>query len=397
MRALIIDDDPFAVQLLARQLEQLGVRAPQVCSSGTAAVDALQVADPPFDLLLVDLNMPGMDGVVFLRHLAHRRFAGGLVLVSGEDERILQSVSRLGQAQRLRVLAALRKPVPLRQLEHALRRLVEAAHEPACGSTRPAYTAAEVTAAIDRGELVNHYQPQVDLASGRIDGVEALVRWNHPRDGLVMPAAFIGAASGEALTRAVLGRALVDLRAWRDAGLDLRMSVNVSMDTLVELAFPDEVVRMAGDARVPVNHLVLEITESQAALEPLALLDISSRLRIKRIGLSIDDFGTGYSSLAQLRDVPFDELKLDRGFVHGVAGDAALRAIVESNLAMARRLGIRSVGEGVEDEADWNSLRALGCDLAQGYLIARPMAAERLLDWAASWRAARAPAPEDER
>jgi EAL domain-containing protein (putative c-di-GMP-specific phosphodiesterase class I) len=184
----------------------------------------------------------------------------------------------------------------------------------------------------------------------------------------------------------VLAAALADARRWRDEGLALRMSVNVSIDNLKSLDFPDRVVRQARDAGIAPEDLVLEITESQAMRDPVALLDIAARLRLKRIGLSIDDFGTGHSSLQKLRDMPFDELKLDRGFVHGAAEDPALHAILQANLDMAQQLGLRTVAEGVEDRADWDCLRALGCDLAQGWFIARPMPANEVPNWVRDWR-----------
>ncbi len=390
MRLLVIDDDAFATALLTRQLAQLGFDDVRTCADGASALALLD--DPAgFDVLLCDLNMPGMDGVQFLRHLARRRFRGALVLISGEDERVVQSVARLAQAHRLRLAGTLRKPVPLESLRGLLATLPQTAGNTVLRPVRKTYDPAKLRQAIFDGRLVAHYQPQVALGSADLVGVEALVRWQHPADGLVYPDQFIADAEAfgliDALADAVLAAALADARRWRDEGLALRMSVNVSIDNLKSLDFPDRVVRQARDAGVAPKDLVLEITESQAMRDPVALLDIAARLRLKRIGLSIDDFGTGYSSLQKLRDMPFDELKLDRGFVHGVAQDLALRAILEANVEMARQLGLRTVAEGVEDRADWDCVRALGCDLAQGWFIARPMPATEIPKWVRDWRA----------
>jgi EAL domain-containing protein (putative c-di-GMP-specific phosphodiesterase class I) len=174
-------------------------------------------------------------------------------------------------------------------------------------------------------------------------------------------------------------------RLWQDAGLRLHLAVNVSMDNLAALEFPDFVAHEADAAGVAASSLVLEVTESRLMKNPLAALDILTRLRLKRIRLSIDDFGTGHSSLAQLRDIPFDELKVDHGFVHGACKDASLKAIVEASLGMARQLGMQTVAEGVEDQADWDFLHSAGCDLAQGYFVARPMPAADLPGWIARW------------
>ena len=162
------------------------------------------------------------------------------------------------------------------------------------------------------------------------------------------------------------------------------------MDNLAALNFPDTVAQLATEAGVPLPSLVLEVTESRLMQDVRAPLDILSRLRLKRVGLSIDDFGTGHSSLAQLRDIPFDELKLDRSFINGAARDSSLRAIIEATLAIARQLGMKAVAEGVEDRSDWDCLRELGCDVAQGYFIAHPMPGDALPAWRARWELRRA-------
>jgi EAL domain-containing protein (putative c-di-GMP-specific phosphodiesterase class I) len=174
-------------------------------------------------------------------------------------------------------------------------------------------------------------------------------------------------------------------RLWQDAGLHLHVAVNVSMNNLGSLEFPDFVARAALNAGVQPASVVLEVTESRLMKNPLEALDILTRLRLKRIGLSIDDFGTGHSSLAQLRDIPFDELKIDRSFVHGAWRDSSLRAIFDASLGMAKQLGMKTVAEGVEDRDDWDFLRATGCDMAQGYFIARPMPADDLPAWIQAW------------
>ena len=174
-----------------------------------------------------------------------------------------------------------------------------------------------------------------------------------------------------------------------NAGLEIPVAINVSMDNLAALDFPDVVARLANEAGVGLNTVVLEVTESRLMKDARGPLEILTRLRLKRIGLSIDDFGTGHSSLAQLRDIPFDELKLDRSFVGGAARDPALRAIIESTLVMAHQLDMKVVAEGVEDRCDWDFLRGLGCDVAQGYFIGRPMPATELPAWRAGWETRR--------
>ena len=389
MRILVIDDDPFARSMAVKQLAALAIHDVELADSGQAALSRLERGEPGFDALIVDLNMPGMDGVQFLRHLARRRFRGGLLLVSGEDDRILRSVAKLAAAGRLRLLGTLHKPFARERLGQALGALPSFADTNVMQEAGRTYAAQELRDAIAAGQLVNHYQPQVRLGDGGVAGVEALVRWRHPSDGLVFPSAFVPLAEqsglSDALAHAVLAAALRAARQWREDGLELRVSVNLAMDNLFALDLPETVLSAAVAAGVPVDCVVLEVTESQVTRDLNKLLEVATRLRMKRVGLDIDDFGTGFSSLAQLRDVPFDELKLDRGFVHGASADPALLAILKSTLDMARQLGLRTVAEGVEDRADWDCLRALACDLAQGYLIARPMPADDVPAWASEW------------
>lgn len=386
MKVLLVDDDPFALKLLSRLLANQGFEDVVTHEHAADALALLEFGSHAFDLILCDLQMPGMDGVEFIRQLVRIGYAGGLVLVSGEDSRILQTVEKLSRAHRLNILGTLHKPVSPAQLQ----RVLESHPSRATPRTeRKTYEPEALRQAIHGGRLINYYQPKVDLVSGAITGVETLVRWLHPEDGLVFPDQFIGMAeeSGliDDLTRTVLAGALRQAGAWEDAGLHLQVAVNVSMDNLGALEFPDFVAQAVARAGVPLDRLTLEVTESRLMKDPLAALDILTRLRLKRIGLSIDDFGTGHSSLAQLRDVPFDELKVDRGFVHGACCDPSLRAIFEASLGMSQQLGMRTVAEGVENQEDWEFLRTSGCDTAQGYFIARPMPAEDLGCWIDGW------------
>lgn len=388
MKILLIDDEPFALKLLTHQFAQLGLW--EITAHGNAADALSELEGEPggTDLVVCDLQMPRMDGVEFVRHLARIGYAGNLVLVSGEDERILQTVEKLANAHHLKILGILQKPVSPAQLKQVLANRLSASGAVPGGATK-FYGPDELRHAIAGGDLVNYYQPKVDVTSGTLVGVEALVRWQHSRDGLLSPDLFIATAEEhgliDALTHHVLTDALDQARLWLDMGISLRVAVNISMNNLTVLDFPDFVTRAAGHAGVPLTNLVLEVTETQLMRNVLVPLDILTRLRLKRISLSIDDFGTGYSSLAQLNDIPFDELKVDKRFVHGACRDASLRAIFEACLGMARQMDMKTVAEGVEDRADWNFLRASGCDMAQGYFIAKPMPAADLADWLPGW------------
>lgn len=390
MKILLVDDEPFVLKLLTRQLGNLGFTDVVSSVCATDALSLLQSSGDKFDMIFCDLQMPEMDGVEFIRQLVHIHYSGGLVLVSGEDERILQTVEKLSRAHQLNVLGALHKPVSPELLQQVMFNHSTSASKSSIIASK-SYEAEELKHAISHGELVNYYQPKVDVASGALTGVETLVRWNHPNDGMVFPDQFIGTVEQhgliDELTQTVLLEALRQTRIWQDAGLHPHVAVNVSMDNLSSLEFPDFVANAAKKAGVPLTKLILEVTESQLMKDPLASLDILTRLRLKHIGLSIDDFGTGHSSLAQLRDIPFNELKIDRGFVHGACCDPSLHAIFYASLGMARQLGMKTVAEGVEDMDDWAFLQEANCDIAQGYFIAKPMPATAIMGWLSTWDA----------
>ena len=238
---------------------------------------------------------------------------------------------------------------------------------------------------ISAGQLVLHYQPKLDLRSGAVDGVEALVRWQHPTRGLLYPDAFIDLAESAGLmsrlTVAVLDMALAQCRAWADAGLPLGVAVNVSPTDLVDDTFPRGVATLLARHRVPAESLVVEVTESLLMADRVRAASVMDRLRAAGVGISIDDYGTGYSSLAYLASLPVTELKLDRAFVASMPTSPRAAAVVTSTLQLARSLGLVLVAEGAEDQETVDALTELHCDLVQGYHISRPMPPAQLETW----------------
>jgi EAL domain-containing protein (putative c-di-GMP-specific phosphodiesterase class I) len=367
----------------------MGLDSVTTCDNGLAGLEWVDAPGDRPDLILLDLNMPDMDGIEFVRKLVEHRYAGSLILVSGENERVLQMAEKLIQAHHITVLGHLKKPVSLA----GLAQMVDKWRPPRelLGAARKTYGADELRIAIANGELVNYYQPKVAVATGEVIGVETLVRWRHPADGLLFPDQFVGLAEEygliDDLTRVVLTDAIAQIQDWQRAGLHLRVAINISMDNLSSVTFADFVAGAVLAAGVAPQDIVLELTESRLMLDDQrAPLEILTRLRLKRFRLSIDDFGTGHSSLTQLRNIPFDELKIDQSFVHGAWQDETARAMYYVSLALGEQLGMEVVAEGVEDSDDWDLVRQTGCDLAQGYFIARPMPAADLMPWIASRR-----------
>jgi diguanylate cyclase (GGDEF)-like protein len=243
----------------------------------------------------------------------------------------------------------------------------------------------ELRVALDEGQLVLHYQPKINLQSGEICGVEALVRWDHPIRGLLMPDSFLDLLEESglmgALTRRVLDQALQQAVRWQSRGLSLSVAVNLSADSLLDASLPAYVASQLALHHLPPSALQLEITEETLMADRQRARLVLGEVRDLGVQISIDDFGTGYSSLAYLRDLPIDELKLDRLFVAPMTDDPRAMALVGSTISLAHSLGLRMVAEGVEDKTTYNELRRLGCDQVQGYLISRPMPADSLDRW----------------
>jgi diguanylate cyclase (GGDEF)-like protein len=249
---------------------------------------------------------------------------------------------------------------------------------------------ADLRRAIVSDELVLHYQPQVDVRSGAMAAVEALVRWRHPQRGLVAPDVFIPLAEQtrliRPLSRWVLGAALRQCAEWHRAGLSIPVAVNLSAHDLHDPTLPDVVTELLRSSDVSPENLRVEITESSLMADPARAREVLARLRALGVQIAIDDFGTGYSSLAYLKDLAVDELKIDGSFVHDMSADAGARAIVRAAIDLSDDLGLRVVAEGVEDNATWEALAALGCDVAQGYYFSPPLEAADVAGWAVSLR-----------
>ncbi len=242
--------------------------------------------------------------------------------------------------------------------------------------------------ALINGRLNMVYQPKISLVDGALKRLEALVRWDDPERGPVPPSRFVPLAEQygliDDLTQWGLRTTLRQWIAWQSAGIDTCLAFNISALSLNQLDFPDLVERMCRALGVPTDRLVLELTEG--ATQPLIkMMDTLTRFRIKGIGLAIDDFGVGYSSLMQLRQLPFTELKIDRFFVNDMTTSKDSAVIVECIIAMAHGLGLKVTAEGVETLDQLRLLRDLGCDVAQGYVIAKPLAPEALPQWVGEW------------
>ncbi len=243
----------------------------------------------------------------------------------------------------------------------------------------------ELRQAIEHDVLVLHYQPLIDLDTRRTTGLEALVRWQHPRHGLLLPDQFIPLAEQTGLIKPlspwVLNAALRQCQGWRAAGLDVLVAVNLSMRNVHDVQLPDTIAALLKTWDLDPKWLTVEITESAVMADPPRAMEILTRLRAMEVRIAIDDFGTGYSSLSYLRRLPVDVLKVDKSFVRDMATNESDATIVRSVIDLGHDLGLRVIAEGVEDEATWHLLAALGCDGAQGNYLSRPLPSAELFRW----------------
>lgn len=374
-RLLIIDDEPSFAEFVRKVAVGCNYEA-EVAPSSEGIWQAMDELQPTH--VAVDLQMPGADGIEVMRQLATRRSHARLIIMSGADGKVVEVACRLAAERGLTVAAALRKPFRAAEL----RRVLEE-HRTNFGPL----TREHITEGLEQGQFFLEYQPTVDLRSGALYGVEALVRWRHPARGVIAPADFIPAAEengaiGE-LTAFVVRLALRELGGWASAADGPGIAINVSAADLQRLGFADELSAMCAQAGVAADQIVLEMTETVAMRDVIAGADVLTRLRLKGFHLSLDDFGTGYSSLFQLQRLPFSQLKIDRAFVRDCATSAESLAIVRTIVDLAHRLGLSCVAEGVEDETSLRTVASTGCDAAQGYFISRPISAAALGPWIA--------------
>jgi len=382
----LVDDDPEMVELLCEVVELIGFDTQGYTQASMFFEQVVSFING--SILILDLNMPEMDGIEVMRRLAVMDNPPALILVSGHDAGVLHSAEKLCEAHKLELIASLGKPLPLDRLRELLKQHINLGsvneHQVVNASSiniRPI----EIKQAIFNDEFVMHYQPQVAVATGMLTGVEALVRWQHPEHGLIYPNYFIDAAEKNnligLLTQWVIKAVVNQEKMWQEKGITLTVSVNISAENITSLALPEQLSKLLEDNKLDPTRLVLEVTESALMGELVTSLDILTRLRLKGLQLSIDDFGTGYSSLSQLHKVPFTELKIDQSFVGKISGDEEAKAIVKTCIMLGHELNMKVVAEGVEDEETMDNLRRMGCDVAQGYYISRPVPEDVLVDW----------------
>jgi EAL domain-containing protein (putative c-di-GMP-specific phosphodiesterase class I)/ActR/RegA family two-component response regulator len=377
-RLLVMDDDPDVGALFAQVGQRLGYDV-AVLSEPTQFSSTVLEFLPT--VILLDLQMPGRDGIELLRELSTLACHPKVLIASGLDSRVLTTASELGLSMGLDVAGSFCKPIAPDELETLLVRLK---------SQRQRITVEQIREGLRTGQFVVHYLPKATYKSpGRwiIEGAEALVRWEHPEYGLLYPKDFLGMAEDSGLiielTDFVFRASMEQARVWFAHGRYMELGLNLSAQFLGDLQFPDRLLTLIRENDLDPSMITLELTETAAMQDPDVTLDILTRLRVKNINLCLDDFGTGASSLTHLYRMPFSELKLDNQFMVDMRVREDARALVEGLIYLAHKLKMRACAEGVEDEPTLQLLESMRCDKVQGHHIgaaSRAKDLERIVD-----------------
>lgn len=383
---LLAESDPALRRSLVAMLMQLGASRVTEASDGHAALAAFRAPAAPIDIGLVELALPGMDGLELMRHLGEQHCGAGVILLGAQGSTVLFSAETMAQAYGVRVLGTLGHPVNINKLETLVGQHALPVAAPA--PERRVFDFDAVAAGLQAGQFEPFFQPKIELETGHVKGLEMFARWLHPQWGELAPQSFIDALESrqrvDLLDWAMIEKSMAACRTLHDAGIPLSVSINLAPATLAQPSFMAQIDACLLRHRILADYITFEMTESGVTTDPY-FLERLLRLRMRGFGLAIDDYGTACSNLQLLARVPFSELKIDRSFVDGASRRHALGTVLASCLGLARSLDRPSVAVGVETKDDWDFLQRMGCTYAQGYYIARPMAVRDFPAWLKDW------------
>jgi EAL domain-containing protein (putative c-di-GMP-specific phosphodiesterase class I)/ActR/RegA family two-component response regulator len=375
---LIVEDHPFQHLYLQNLFSELGDFDLACAKDGEEALDCLKQRD--FDLVLTDLLMPGMDGVQFIQGLAAQRSRPALAIMSAASRRMLVGASLVASNLQVKVIGLISKPVNAAALRCLIDQL-QALRQSVPAAIHPGIDRQSICNALDNGELQAWFQPKKALNNGRIVAAEALVRWNHPEHGTLLPGVFLPAliAFGleEPLLWCVLKQSIAAQATWREQGYDIPVSINLPTHLLNSHDLPDRILAFVLAHQGLPARICFELMECSVPDDISNFYAGACRLRIKGFGLSQDDFGKGYSSYMNLVSAPFTELKIDRALVQGCNANAELAQALTSIVSLGRQLGLTVVAEGVETAQELALLRKIDCTQVQGFLISHAVSADQ--------------------
>lgn len=388
-RVVMLDDNAGAAEALGFMFEQLGAK-PRAISDSDEFFEIVRLRPP--DIICLDLVMPQIDGVEVIRRLSEQGCSAGIIITSGVESRVLDAARRAAIEHGLRVIGALPKPYSLSALKELLEKSdasSAAMSEDASSDQGGVHSEFELRNALEEREFRLAYQPKFTCSTRRVIGFEALARWHRGEGAVITPDAFLPGLEHFGLmtsfTRQVMEIALSWLaklnREMSSPGQAYTIAINLSASALRSHEFVEEICVLCDRLDLESRLVTLELTETAAMEDPRHALALLTRLRMRGFHVAIDDFGTGYSSMAQLSRLPFDEIKIDKSFVLPALESRESRTIIKSTVDLGRSLGLRVVAEGVEEPETLEYLTSIGCDEAQGFLVAPPMPGEQVLEW----------------
>ncbi len=386
---LVVDDSVAILMFVEAILNELGYDNVTTYDSAEKALEEVQQAPQRFAGILTDLNMPGMDGMEFMRQLGELGYRGGVIIVSEMAPRVIDLASELAKQNRVLLISNISKPVQLNEVELALNKL-NLFREREFSQLNP-LTEQELLNAISNNQLTPFYQPKVHRSSNTIKSVEVLARICDPRMGdPILPARFIRTAQEHDLTNLVLFQLFEKAtRDYRDLvacfGYEFKLAFNITPQQLNDLSCPDKLALILEINNLRPEQVILEITEEHA-LKSNTQLETINRLRMRGYGLSLDDFGTGFTNVHQLRTLPYTEIKIDRTLISNIETDRFSQVIVQTLIDIASKERIDLVAEGIERLGELEFLQKIDTDiLLQGYLISLPKAKDELIAWFRTW------------
>ncbi len=367
---LVVDDDPIFRAVAADALKALGVGTVLVAEDGSEGLELLARKDPPIGLIILDLNMPKLDGLAFMRNLPAVGFGGQVLILSGEDGSILKSALNLGKMLNANIVGALKKPLDDTQLAGALERCSEISKmEKAAGGAERSKDVAEVM-------LVPFYQPQFYIADFSLSGAEALTRIKLSDGQFASPQGYFERISHTEKARhaafSTVRKVFSDISEWQFQGFDCDFAVNLDASVVEESGSAEAICELADEFAITPSTISIELTETALPKEMSGLLESLTRLRLAGFNLSIDDYGTGGANFDMLRLCPFTELKIDLSIIQSMEFDPIARHFFETTVDLAKGIGLRTVAEGIETESQLEMVRERAVDIGQGYLFGKP-------------------------
>jgi EAL domain-containing protein (putative c-di-GMP-specific phosphodiesterase class I)/AmiR/NasT family two-component response regulator len=374
----VIEDEDFQRMMIINMLKNMGAKSIQESSNGKHALEIMHgEKGMDVDIILCDINMPEMDGMEFLKHLAQFNQKAAVILLSALGSKILTSVENITKMFGIKVLGVIDKPLTPKLLESMLLKLIRIDNQLQKVDSINPFRLEEILHGLNNNEFEPYFQPKVNFESGKIIGVEALARWVHPELGVIEPFAFISMLEQsnyiDLLTFQMIEKAAIACRHFHTSGYELSMAINLSSVSLAKEAMAFQIIQAVKKAGIDSVYIIFEITEEVAMAEVPHVLENLTIISEHGFNISIDKFGTGFSNIQQLSRVYFNEFKIDQSIIKNFTEKDELPITIKKDIHMTHNLNVKCIAVGVETQQEWDMLKFMGCDQAQGFYIAKPM------------------------